>query len=81
MHILLNVLNLKSLKMVIGACWLRLGLVNMLMNLSVPQKVGNFLTSRVTTGISIGTLFHGIYMISFVLNYISRTYIYYTTCV
>ena len=79
-HILLNILTLKDLKMVIGCCWLRLCLMNMLMNLSVPQKVGNFLTSRVTTDISKRILLHGIYMVPFVLNYISRIYIYYTTC-
>lgn len=79
-NILLNVLTLKSLKMVNGFCRLRLGLMNTLMNLSVPQKVGNFLTSRVTTGISKRILLHGIYTVPFILNYISRTYIYHTTC-
>ena len=76
MHNLLYVLTLKQEKMETTFCWLRLGLVNMVMNLSVPQKVWNSLTSKVTTHISKRTLLHGIYMVLFLLKYISElTYI------
>jgi hypothetical protein len=34
--------------------------VNMVMNLRVPQKVENFLTTRVTTGFSRRTLLHAV---------------------